>query len=266
MSTLWQRRCTIQDVRDLIALAPRGEDLNDAQREALATRLRSVPTLEARRLDAWTIEHGGHAGRGFRWSAPTARRSLATAALQRRTPGPWTAEAAVRDVVSDQLSVSVRGTARPGSLSAWLASLDSVALGLVIAEATNWAWQLLEVAELCEGRATLCPSDAYFHVAGAQTTLRARRDFVIATETGRVVIRVRSGQPGKSAGPGLRTDLLADALADPNGHSADRMIGLWPEAGIALAVDGTVENLRAGARDVVRAAVVHRRNRLVKAA
>jgi hypothetical protein len=44
------------------------------------------------------------------------------------------------------------------------------------------------------------------------------------------------------------------------------MIGLWPEAGIALAVDGTVENLRAGARDVVRAAVVHRRNRLGKAA
>ena len=36
--------------------------------------------------------------------------------------------------------------------------------------------------------------------------------------TSRVIVRVRSGAPGKSAGPGLRADLTIDTLADPDGR------------------------------------------------
>ena len=265
MSGLWQRRCTATDIADLIALAPAGDRLDSEHREAFAARLRSLPTMEPRRLDAWMVEHGGHAGRGFAWSPTTARRSIGTLAFARRLPS-WTAQSAVRDEMSDQLANFARGYSRLGSLGHWLAGLDTVALSLVESEAVNWALQLLDVAELLGGGATLATTDGYYHVAGAQTTVRARRDFTVTGPEGRVVLRIRSGRPGKSAGPGLRADLVADALATPDGQAARRFIGLWPEAGLALAVDGTMENLRAGARDLVRAAVVQRRERLTKAA
>ena len=78
--------------------------------------------------------------------------------------------------------------------------------------------------------------------------------------------RARAARPGKSAGPGLRTDLVIDALADPDGIAPARYIGLWPDAGLCLGVDGTMEDLRAGARDLVRTAVVQRRARPRRAA
>jgi hypothetical protein len=74
------------------------------------------------------------------------------------------------------------------------------------------------------------------------------------------------GAPGKSAGPGLRADLTIDALAEPNGLAAARIIGLWPEAGVVLSVDGTMDDLRAGARDLVRTAVTRQRQHLHLAA
>jgi hypothetical protein len=74
-----------------------------------------------------------------------------------------------------------------------------------------------------------------------------------------VVLRVRSGSPGKSAGPGLRSDLTIDTLANPKGIAPRRFIGVWPDAGVALSVDGTMADLRAGARDLVRTAVVQER-------
>ena len=82
----------------------------------------------------------------------------------------------------------------------------------------------------------------------------------------RVLVRVRMGAPGKSAGPGLRADLTIDALAEPDGVAAVRVIGLWPEAGVVLSVDGTMEDLRAGARDLVRTAVARQRHPLQLAA
>jgi hypothetical protein len=77
---------------------------------------------------------------------------------------------------------------------------------------------------------------------------------------------VRAGAPGKSAGPGLRADLTIDALADADGVAATRIMGLWPEAGVVLSIDGTMEDLRAGARDLVRTAVAQQRHHFVKAA
>jgi hypothetical protein len=77
---------------------------------------------------------------------------------------------------------------------------------------------------------------------------------------------MRAGAPGKSAGPGLRADLTIDAFADSSGLVASRVIGLWPEAGVVLSVDATMDDLRAGARDLVRAAVALGRHQLTRAA
>ena len=77
---------------------------------------------------------------------------------------------------------------------------------------------------------------------------------------------MRSGSPGKSAGPGLRADLTIEALADHEGVAPVRYIGLWPEAGVCLSVDGTMADLRSGARDLVRTAVAQRRHSTLQAA
>ena len=113
---------------------------------------------------------------------------------------------------------------------------------------------------------TMAPCDAYYDVAAGRTTLRARRDLVITRDGDRIVVRVRCGAPGKSAGPGLRADLTTETLAHPSGLAPVRFIGLWPEAGVCLAVDGTMDDLRAGARDLVRTAVAQRRRTTAHAA
>jgi hypothetical protein len=173
---------------------------------------------------------------------------------------------AVRDEVADQLLRAVKGYARPGSLGHWLAGVAHPVLGLITAEAVNWATQGLDVAEGVEATWRVASSDAYYDVAGGRTTLRGRRDLVVDTDDGSLVIRIRSGQPGKSAGPGLRSDLVVATLAHPDGLAPRRYLGLWPDAGLILGVDGTMENVRAGARDFVRTAVAQRRHTLARAA
>ena len=153
-----------------------------------------------------------------------------------------------------------RAIRRSGSLSHWLASAPHPVIGLVTAEAVNWATQLQEIAQWLEAPWSIPTSDAYYDVASA----RARRFAHAATsscadERTRTIVRVRSGAPGKSAGPGLRADLTIEALADHDGVAPVRYIGLWPDAGVCLSVDGTMSDLRSGARDLVRTAVAQRR-------
>jgi hypothetical protein len=173
---------------------------------------------------------------------------------------------AVEEEMEDQLLRAVSGYARAGSLAYYLAQSSPSVLALISSEASNWATQLGEAAESLAHPWSVCLSDAYYDVARARTTLRGRRDLLIDRGSSRVLLRVRGGAPGKSAGPGLRADLTIDALADPLGVAATRLVGLWPEAGVVLSVDGTMEDLRAGARDLVRTAVAQQRHHLVKAA
>jgi hypothetical protein len=241
--------------------------LTDDHRRSLSARFRAVTSDEHRRLDAWMVERGGKPSGVFRWSPATARRVLGNAALRRSLSDPsMTGFAAVEEEMDDQLLRAVSGYARGGSLAYYLADSSPSVRALICAEAANWANQLGEAAQSLECPWSVSLSDAYYDVARARTTLRGRRDLLVNREASRVLLRVRSGSPGKSAGPGLRADLTIDALADPVGVAATRIIGLWPEAGVVLSVDGTMEDLRAGARDLVRTAVAQQRHRLVKAA
>ena len=268
MTSLLHRRLTDEYVNELIESAPCAvAQLTDAHRRSLTARFRAVATPGHRRLDAWSVEQAGQRGRAFRWAPATARRVLGNAALRRISVQPLTTiTGAVRDELADQMLRAASGYARDGSLSYWLASAPHPVLGLVTAEAVNWATQLQEITEGIHADWSVAPSDAYYDVASARTTLRARRDVVIDRDDTRVVVRVRSGSPGKSAGPGLRADLTIDALADHEGLAPARLIGLWPEAGVCLCVDGTMADLRAGARDLVRTAVAQRRQRAPLAA
>ncbi|HSN02584.1 MAG TPA: hypothetical protein VLS91_03775 [Acidimicrobiales bacterium] len=235
---------------DAPALAP---SLDDEQRRALADRVRSLAGSEPRRLDAWSVERV-EAPRSFRWSAMNARRTLGNAALRRvASQHSSSVLEAVTDVVTDRLLAAAAGFARPGSLGHWLAQLDDPARAIVVAEATNWATTLVELSHDLDVAWRPAASDAYYALAGARVTLRAQREFLIDGST-RIVVRVRSGSPGRSAGAGLRAELAVETLAHPHGDAPGRYVGIWPDAGLALAVEGTLEDVRTGARHLLRAA------------
>ncbi len=252
----------------LVAGAPReAAVLTDEHRRSLSARLRAVPDPSHRRLDAWGVENAAGAERAFSWTPAAARRSLATAALVRAMASPGTPlVGAVSDVVDAQRARAATGQTRHGSLAQWLDTLGAPELGLVVAEATSWAVTTQEAALGITDPWSIPASDLYYDVAGARTTLRGRRDIEVTRGDERVVVRLRAGAPGPSAGAGLRVDLVVAALADFDGVAPARLIGLWPEAGVVLGVDGAMQDLRRGARDLVRAAVVTLRRRLVLAA
>jgi hypothetical protein len=261
MTTLLHRRQTAPGLNQLIESAPRERaSLSDDHRRSLAARFRAIASVDHRRLDAWMVEQAGKSGAGFRWSPATARRTLGNAALRRLTHETnLSMIEAVNDELMDQLLRAAAGYARRGSLAWWLAGISHAELGLVSAEAVNWATQLAEIARSLDFEWKVSSSDAYYDVARARTTLRGRRDLEIVRDDARVIVRLRSGSPGKSAGPGLRSDLTIETLAHPDGLAPARMIGIWPEAGVCLSVDGTMDDLRSGARDLVRTAVVQQR-------
>jgi hypothetical protein len=263
MNGVTQRDLTTQSLNELIDVANiEAVALTSEQRDTLASRFRAVPTSQHRRIDAWMVERSGETSNDFVWSPITARRVLGNAALRyvERNAQLSYAEA-VYEALADQLDRAARGHARGGSLGLWLANLESPIVGIVVAEATTWATQVHQLMGRLGPEIAMATVDAYYDIAGARTSLRGRRDAIIATPEGRIVVRFRSGLPGRTAGAGLRADLVVDALSQANGQSAKRIIGIWPEAGVALSLDGTMETLRAGARDLVRSAVVEHRSR-----
>jgi len=261
MSTLLHRRLTPTALQRLVSEAQEScAQLTDDHRRSLTARFRAVPAQTHRRLDAWSVENAGRSGGQFHWSPQTARRVIGNASLDRVMKQSGTALLdAVNDEISDLFYRAATGYARPGSLAYWIAGVPPAVVSLVTAEALNWATQLGEVAHGLDAKWSLYPTDAYYDVASARTTLRARRDIFVGHGSQRVLIRVRAGAPGKSAGPGLRADLTIDTLAHETGTSPARIIGVWPDAGVLLSVDGTMTDLRAGARDLVRTAVAQQR-------
>jgi hypothetical protein len=268
MTTLLHRRYTSDLLNELITSSPSElVSLTDDHRLSLAARFRAVAGTQHRRLDAWAVEQAGQATTPFAWGPATARRVVGNAALRRVERQPsLTITEAVHDEVDEQLLRAASGYARAGSLAHWLCSVTHPVLGLVSAEAVNWTTQVLEAAQSLDSPWRVPASDAYYDVATARTTLRGRRDLVVSTGDARVIVRLRSGAPGKSAGPGLRADMTIDALAHLDGVAPSRIVGLWPEAGVMLSVDGTMADIRAGARDLVRTAVAQKRAKLAIAA
>ncbi len=261
MTTFIHRRTGVSELNDLIRSAPPEiVQLGDDHRRSLAARFRAVPSNGHRRIDSWNVERAGQPAHAFRWSPATARRTLGNAALRRMLRDPLCSVIdAINREIDDQLMRDVAGYAQRGSMASWFATLHQSELALVKADAANWTLQMHEIALSIEDQWSVCASDAFYDVARARTTLRGRRDLEVVLEDRCVLLRIRSGSPGKSSGPGLRSDLTIATLAHPQGIAPARMIGLWPESGVCLGVDGTMSDLRAGARDLVRTAVAQQR-------
>ena len=258
MNSLTHRHLTLTALNDLIELSSSNEvALTLEQRTALARRFQSITSVRSRRLDAWSVESAGAKPSPFRWTPARAKRPIGLGALRRqRRQRELNVTEAVRQEIDELFVRAAAGYAQPGSLARWLADQHSPVISLTVAEAVTWATTALEVLEPIRSPWSPCEADAFYDVSAARTTLRGRRDATALTPTGRVVIRFRNGQPGKSAGPGLRADLVVEALSHPEGVLAQQFVGVWPDAGIVLAIDGTIENARSGARDLIRTAEV----------
>lgn len=260
-----QRGIAPHDLHELVQLSNASFVISDEHRATLAQRFRTISSAQRLRVDAWMVERRGASGRNFAWSPLTARRSIGNAALRRSTVGN-DLTASVQEIIDEHLHRVARGYARPGSLSHWIANIPDAVRALVVSDALTWATVSLETLDSFGTLYAIAAADAYYDVAGARVSLRGRRDATIATDTGRIVIRLRTGLPAPTAIAGLRADLAVDAFSHVGGIAPQRIIGVWPEAGISLSVDGTEETVRAGARDLMRAAITQHRAVLTNAA
>lgn len=267
MSSVLHRRLGTGDLRLLVGGAPAtGADLTGEHRRMLSERLRELNTGHRQRIDAWSVEQGGRPPTGFSWSARTARRQLARLAIGETLRARSPLRPSLNVVVDSLIATVQRGEATPWSLARWLEMLPGGARALVIDEALSWATEVVDVAQQLGAPWRPATSDSFFDVAQSSITLCGRRDLVVHHATGPVVIRLRGGSPSKSAAHGLRTDLLIATLAHCDDRPPRRLIGVWPEAGLILAVDSTMDELRSGARDVVRCAVVRARTNVAEVA
>ncbi len=218
---------------------------------ALARRLGGSASGRRQTLGAWSVERRSARCDPFAWSAATARRALGRSALRRLVRGEdATLGAALAHVLEHRLDRAASGYAGVGSLGAWLARLDAPGRATVMSAARTWAVSVLELTHQMASWSAP-ESDAYYAVDRSPVTLRGRRDIV----TARSLICVRAGRPSASAGAGLRVDLLVAGLAHPAGELPAQVVGVWPDAGLALGLRGSVADARRGARYVVAAAV-----------
>jgi len=143
------------------------------------------------------------------------------------------------------------GVLEERSLSHWLASAPHPVIGLVTAEAVNWATQLQEIAEWLDATWEVPTSDAYYDVASARTTLRAVEtsscEPVNLGPSFAFVVDHRARVPDRGCAPISRL-----RPGRPRRRSSGALHRPMAEAGVCLSVDGTMSDLRSGARDLVR--------------
>ncbi len=204
-----------------------------------------------------------HSGGRQRWpGAPSVTRACVAVASQ---TSPTSRPSSWRSTTS--CCGQPRGYVRRGSLASYLASCRPAELALVRAEATNWATQLSEATNGLSQPWAIAASDAYYDVERARnhparsSRRRERRRSDPCRHQG--LAPERRGRP---LAPGCARISLSTPSRTRWDSRPRRVIGLWPEAGVALSVDGSMENLRCGARDLVRTAVAWRREQLKRAA
>ena len=210
--------------------------------------------ITPRRVDAWTIEQAGAPPSPFVWSVRKTRRTLGNAAASLVISGQQrTVAAAVRAEMGHHLDLAVRGWANRGTLSWWIAEQSPVAQGIITAEAVAWASDICDIAERSLARFT-APSDLYIDLPTCRTSWRARRDLL--NDDGSVMVRVRGGAPSTTAGAGLRADLAMATVAARGEVGPARIVGIWPQAGMALALNSDEITVAAGIRDLTAASKV----------
>jgi hypothetical protein len=232
--------------------AHEGVVIDDLAMGRIIDEHRATSGVVRRRVDAWTIEQAGAPPTAFVWSVRRTRRTLGNAAARLVATGhERTVAAAVRVEMDRHLNLVARGWASRGTLSWWIAEQSLVTQGIIAAEAVAWGSDICDIVE--RSHATTSPlSDIYLDLPTCRTSWRARRDLL--TDDGSIIVRVRGGAPSPTSGAGLRADLAIATVAAQGQPGPARIVGLWPHAGVALAIDSDELTVHEGLRDLAAAA------------
>ncbi len=254
---LTRRHTLAPDVLAALLCAAPGDapDVTTRLRDPLFARLAaSLGPSAPERLDAYSLDHEGarRFSSPFAWSARASRRAIGTAAARHAAATATSPLDAAREEVERLCDRALRGLARRGALSTWLAGAPREVRATCAVEAASWATRLLHLVEpLGAHPLAVGVPDAYVSVPATRISLVGRRD-VAGTGPRPGLLRVRDGAPPGSAADGLCVDGLVAALA--TGSAPARAIGAWPDAGIVLIVELDGEALCHAARCLVGAA------------
>jgi len=217
-----------------------------------------LPYLRRARYRPETL---GLVDEAFAWKPAFVRRSLGLEVVRACAEGRFRAPAAAVGPVADHALDAWRRTGwRTFHWEPWLAGLGAGARSVVLAEAVTWAtplWATFDWPSLVASTVFGGPDDRWSSAAAGPVHLRGRVEArVHPSDVRPSLVSVVSGRPGDGWREELAYLALVAALAAPDVSVAARVVGLWPEAAIRLAVEVDEEALIGAADRVVDAVAV----------
>ncbi len=194
----------------------------------------------------------------FRWQPAFVRRSLGLAVLAHCLDGPSSTPAQAAAMVADAAVEAWRlsGDRRFG-WEPWMAGLGTGARATVLADAITWSTGALTAVDwtrLPHPVRVAPPDDVWSCGRGRRVVIRGRSEAGTVTRDGHpVIVLVCAGAPTR----GLRLDLglpaLAAVLRAPHRPPPARVVGVWPDAGLAASVEVDGALLEATTRGILTA-------------
>jgi hypothetical protein len=183
----------------------------------------------------------------FHWKAVFVRRSLGLAILAHCLDG-WssTPTHAAEIVAGAAVDAWRRSGDRVFGWEPWMAGLGAGARAAVLAEAITWstgALSALDWSRLSRPVHVAPPDDVWSCDAGRKVVVRGRCEARGATSDGEpVLVLVSAGAPTRELDAELGLPALAAVLRAPRRPHPVRVVGVWPDAGMAASaeVDGAL--------------------------
>ncbi len=247
---VWSLRASLSDIA---AVSSSGVVLPAESRTRYFDHLTRLPVTKRTQLDSYRVEGRRVSTSDFSWSAENAARRLSSEIL-RRESRPRFFGATLDEVIDELRRHAESGSASPRDLGVWLTEVGVGGRAMVAARALERAHSTHDVFERVDAPIVRAPADTYLSIPRSRWLLRGYRDGWSGTDAPRVVLRVRPGSPSRSAARGLRVDALIATLAHPGVVAPARVVSAWPDAGLVLTLDPSLDDLTRGAKDLLRVA------------
>ncbi len=197
----------------------------------------------------------------FAWKPAFVRRSLGLEIVRACAEGRFRGPAAAVGPVAERAVAEWERTGwRTFHWEPWFSGLGPGARAVTLAAAVTWAtplWATFDWPAL-RGRADLGGPDDRWSCPGPRAIhLKGRVEARIRRSGGRpTLVSVASGRPGDGWRDELAFLALAGVLGAPDGPVAARVVGLWPEPGLRLAVEVDEDALTCAVDRVVNTVAV----------
>ena len=196
----------------------------------------------------------------FAWKPVFVRRSLGLEVVRACAEGRFRGPAAAVGPVAVRAVDDWRRTGwRRFHWEPWFAGLGAGARSVALAEAVAWAtplWATFDWLSLCKKAEIGAPDDRWSNPGPDRVHLKGRVEARVWAAGRPSLVSVASGSPGDGWREELAFVALTGIVSAPDRPVAARVVGLWPEPGLRLAVEVDEESLSAAADRVVDAVAV----------